>query len=203
MPDVELVIPSNVRVIDVYTDGSAMRNGNEDARAGYGIHWPASKVACGGQGLQDVSARLPGPRQSSDRAELLAIIRAIQLTSDKEAQLRIFTDCDYCLYVNREGQHKWQAKRWRRGTQTDAKRIPNRDLVERLEYEMKRAKHRPILVHVKGHSGVPGNMIADRLARLGTTLPAVPLDQCTDLGPPPTDDEIVFVAVRKAPSKAA
>ena len=109
---------SGGKTIVAYCDGSSLGNGKTGARAGWGVYWDDEKY----HGLNE-ARRLPGPLQTNNRAELMvryfaspflqlclvtdvwyvvllarqALIRAIQLCPDKDAQLVIFTDSKYAM----------------------------------------------------------------------------------------------------------
>jgi hypothetical protein len=98
-PCTDLVVQksSQVRTIEVYTDGACTDNGKLTARAGWGVYWPEGQ----GDDLRGLneSKRLPGDRsqQTNNRAELMGLIRAVQLCPDPDAQLVIYTDSQYCI----------------------------------------------------------------------------------------------------------
>ena len=60
--------------INVYTDGACVNNGKPDARAGFGVWF-------GENDPRNVSESFTGP-QTNNRAELLAIIRALTILRD-------------------------------------------------------------------------------------------------------------------------
>ena len=158
-------VEEEVCKITVYTDGScrAQTDGSECqcvGRAGYGIYFPPFKVSDKTQSNATYYwGRVPGKEQNSSRAEITAIIRAIQLCPDKNAQLYIFTD--YQGSVNLRPQYRsWTRK----------KAKADMDLWTELRREMYLRKHIPITKFVKGHSGDHGNTMADKYARKGTQI---------------------------------
>ncbi|PWN33075.1 uncharacterized protein FA14DRAFT_181739 [Meira miltonrushii] len=178
MPDP--ITPEGVRVIEVYTDGAASANGKgARAKAGWGVYFPEYDHL-------SESRRLDGSEQTNNRGELMAIIRAIQLNPDPKAQLRIFTDSQYSINCLTDWQFKWRRNNWKRGKDEDVK---NKDLIRLCEFEIRKCAHRPIIVHVKGHSSNKGNREADRLAVLGAAMPSIPQDEWKNYEPPPSDDE--------------
>lgn len=179
------------RVIEAYTDGAAAGNGQVGSRAGWGVHWPegAQDPTSDVAGL-DESARLPGSLQTNNRAELMAIIRACQLCPDPAAQLRIYTDSRYSIQAMTEWQHNWRRNKWMRGTGSQRSAVMNKDLIRRLERELRARTLRPELVYVKGHASSVGNNEADRLAVAGAALPDVPESEWpTDLEPSDSSDD--------------
>ena len=63
--------------IIVYTDGSSHGNGKRGSIAGYGVYWADPLYH-----RQNVAARLPGPVQTNNRAELTALLPAISTHPD-------------------------------------------------------------------------------------------------------------------------
>ncbi|PWN33074.1 ribonuclease H-like protein [Meira miltonrushii] len=152
-------------VITVYTDGSARKKteGSECycvGRAGYGVYFPPYQLSDKSFSKEtSFWGRVAGKEQTSRRAELTAIIRAIQLCPDKNAQLHIFTDYSGTLEI-RSKYRKWSQKKSR----------ADMDLLTELRREMYLRKHIPTITFVKGHSGNHGNNEADSCARQGTLI---------------------------------
>ncbi|PWN46212.1 ribonuclease H-like protein [Ceraceosorus guamensis] len=110
---------------------------------------------------------------TNNRAELMAIIRACQLCPDPKAQLTIYTDSQYCIKVITQWQRKWRKDGWmtsglvyRHGVlqpdSADPKPVVNKDLIRRLEKELRSREIRPELIYIKGHAGHFGNEAADK-----------------------------------------
>jgi ribonuclease HI len=165
----------------MYTDGSCSRNGSDSATGGWGVCvWGGCSTA-GARVARDVhlvhlSKRgrlLPAPGRSvtNNRAELTAVLRAMQLFDElREAgvvadrtRLVLRTDSRYCVLM----MAKLIAGR-------DVTGAPNEDLLARVARELRSGGRRqqpaPLLQHVEGHSrsgGVDaeGNDEADRLSR--------------------------------------
>ncbi|ETS59837.1 hypothetical protein PaG_06140 [Moesziomyces aphidis] len=147
----------------VYCDGSATGNGKKGARAGYGVWFED-------QALHHLNEarRLPGKIQTNNRAELLAIVRAIQLCPNDGRQLLIFTDSQYSMDAATKWIDGWRERGWVTAT---GKEVLNKDLIVQLDHELTTRFPKPTMAFVKGHSGIEGNEIADRMAKLGATLP--------------------------------
>ncbi|CAO1630111.1 unnamed protein product [Parajaminaea phylloscopi] len=167
--------------VSVYCDGASAGNGRKGAAAGWGV-WFADD---GPLSQLNESRRLPGPVQTNNRGELMAIIRAVQLAPE-DCALTIHTDSQYSIQAINSWQHGWREKKWRR---SDGGPVQNKDLIRRLERELRGRKIRPVLKYVKGHAGFYGNEMADRLATHGATLPVVPDSECEDLEPSDSETE--------------
>ena len=76
-------------VIQVWTDGSSFENGSKNARAGIGVFWKDNDQ-------KNLSEKLPG-EQTNNRAELYAVIRALEICENKTKLLEIITDSKYVI----------------------------------------------------------------------------------------------------------
>lgn len=145
----------------VYTDGASSNNGKSNAKAGYGVYW-------GDNDSRNVSERLSGDRQTNQRAETMAIIRAVEQDIDSQETLEIRTDSQYAINALTDWSAKWQANEW----MSNHKEVQNRDLFEKAIDVIEKRKGKVTFTHVAGHQGIKGNEEADRLAVHGATLPS-------------------------------
>jgi len=131
-----------------YSDGSSIGNGSDRARAGAGVWF-------GPKDRRNVSERLPGERQTNQRAEIYAAIRAIEAGGRE-----IRTDSKYVV----KAVDEWipRSGGW---LERDFDGVANADLFRRLWALVE--KHGPRFVHVPGHANIEGNERADALARRG------------------------------------
>ncbi|PWW76737.1 ribonuclease H-like protein, partial [Tuber magnatum] len=83
------VIAKKSSILRIYTDGSALHNGKPSAIAGVGV-WFGDKDS------RNISEPLPGPRQTNARAELTAILRAINV-APMHREVAIYTDSEYAI----------------------------------------------------------------------------------------------------------
>ncbi|KAJ9476310.1 Ribonuclease H [Pseudozyma hubeiensis] len=164
-PSTSSTTTTDVRKTIVYCDGSSIGNGTSSARAGWGVFFEDPSL----HHLNE-SRRLPGLPQTNNRAELMALIRAIQLCPDDGRQLVVLSDSRYSM----DAVNKWLPNWRNRGFKTvEGKDVQNRDLIEELDRELMRRVPQPKLEYVKGHAGIDGNEIVDRMAKYGASLEVV------------------------------
>ncbi|KAJ1844687.1 Ribonuclease H1, partial [Coemansia sp. RSA 2703] len=91
----------------VYTDGAAQGNGRANARGGVGVYF-------GPNDSRNVSEPLSGPRQTNQRAELTAIIRAMEQTPAEPGNtLHVMTDSQYSINCLTRWGDTWERNGWR------------------------------------------------------------------------------------------
>ncbi|BFZ59558.1 hypothetical protein YB2330_000569 [Saitoella coloradoensis] len=144
--------------LEVYTDGSCLGNGKRNPIAGVGVYFGPSDP-------RNCTERLPGPIQTNNRAELTAIIRALERTSRSE-NVRIWTDSQYSIGCLTKWWRGWVAKGW---TGAKGKGVENVDLIKKaLELLRRRGDGKIKFEYVRGHVGIHGNEMADQLAVNGS-----------------------------------
>lgn len=155
----------------IYTDGSTYNNGQRGARGGWGIFFEH------GPELHQARPLPIRPKPTNNRGELLAVIWALRLLLAYYHQTKglhpvipvpippalIFTDSKYVLLCWSNGK-RWEMRR---------KDYPNRDLVRVLLGLKNLLPDHVELKKVRGHAKIPGNEVADGLARWGTEHPAL------------------------------
>ncbi|CAG8812156.1 24929_t:CDS:2, partial [Racocetra persica] len=87
--------------------------------------------------------------QTNNRAELYAVIRALETCED---QLKI---------------HKWKKNRWKTLKNQNVK---NKDLFEKIDFLLAKRHGKVYFTYVFGHRGITGNEIADKLAKCGASI---------------------------------
>jgi len=151
--------------IIVYTDGACEHNGTPRAKAGVGVFF-------GYGDSRNISEPLPGAVQTNQRAEMLAVVRALEVVNVRKdnTPLVIKSDSNYTVKGHREWLPNWKRNGWKTSTKSDVK---NADLWRRLDSEIIKARTRRnvTLQWVRGHAGEEGNEAADRLAVAGITRP--------------------------------
>lgn len=141
------------KTVKIYTDGACKGNpgpGGWGAVLQYGDN---EKQLFGG--AMDTT---------NNRMELMAAIEALAALTES-CQIILTTDSQYV----RKGITEWMTGWKRNGWKTSAKKpVKNADLWQQLDTESKR--HDIDWKWVKGHSGHPGNELADDLANKGVEL---------------------------------
>ncbi|QDJ97134.1 Rnase H [Aeromonas phage D3] len=134
-----------------YTDGSSLENANPN----------------GGPGGVGVHARINGEikewgigyhKTTNNRMEIRAVIFILE-QFEEPTKITVFTDSQYTIDAITKWIHGWKRNNWITGAGLPVK---NKDLFEKLDALMK--LHDVTLSKVKGHSGIPGNEAADKLA---------------------------------------
>ena len=145
----------------IYTDGSCFRCGR-NAKAGIGVYFGRSEN-------RNISARLPGPNQTSNRAELFAVLKALEalhldmILSQGTKLVYILTDSKSVVDVLNRHYPTW----------TQAK-LSDKDGFQRVRDMVTILQDNEIDVqfkHIRGHNGILGNEIADILAKKGAMMP--------------------------------
>uniref|UniRef100_A0A8C4Q3X7 Ribonuclease H1 n=1 Tax=Eptatretus burgeri TaxID=7764 RepID=A0A8C4Q3X7_EPTBU len=145
----------------VYTDGCCSHNGKDAARGGVGVFW-------GPEHPLNLSERLEG-RQTNQRAEIVAACRAVEQAHKLGlTKLVVCTDSMHTVQGMGSWVDLWKAQGWR---QSRGQLVVNKDDFQRLD-QLCQGVH-VTWVHVQGHSGQPGNVEADHLARRGAGVPTI------------------------------
>lgn len=117
---------------------------------------------------RNVSERLQGELQTNQRAELTAILRALQKVP-VDQDIRIFSDSQYSIKCVAEWYKRWEQNGWK----TDKGPVKNKDLVEAIRAvidEREELGTNTYFRWIKGHADDPGNIAADELAVRGAML---------------------------------
>ncbi len=96
---------------------------------------------------------------TNNRMEMQAVIAVLRwMQSSGYAAAQVHSDSQYCVKGTNEWRHGWARKNWMRGENL----IPNADLWQQMSAIIDAVS--VSLNWVRGHSGIPGNEAADRLA---------------------------------------
>lgn len=112
---------------------------------------------------RNISETLPGPRQTNQRAELTAILRALEIVP-KYLNVSIITDSKYGIDCVTVWYINWRKNGWKTSA---GKAVENKDLVENILAKIEERESlgtQTALEWIKGHNHNPGNVEADRLA---------------------------------------
>ena len=145
------------QTIYLYTDGAASGN---PGPGGYGI-----VLKCG-----DIRKELSGGFRltTTNRMELLAVIKGLEAIRWENAQVEVYSDSTYVVKALTEGWlDTWVAKGW--------KKVKNPDLWQSFLPLYK--KHKVSFHWIKGHAGHPENERCDRLAVAAYGQPDLPVDE--------------------------
>lgn len=149
-------------VLQIYTDGSSLANGKAGSRAGVGVFF--------GEGdPRNLSERLVGDPQTNQRAELMAMQRALEIAPLKQT-VQIISDSQYSINCVTQWAIGWKQKGWKTAA---GENVKNQDIIravlDRME-ERTKANANTYFHWVKGHASDRGNVAADRLAVRGAKM---------------------------------
>jgi ribonuclease HI len=162
-------VPSDAEVI--YTDGACPSNGTVAGRAGIGVFF-------GINDKRNISARLPGLHQTNQRAELFAVLKALEAIYTThlpgiKRNIYILTDSKYVIQALTEWAVRWEREGWKN---KGKKEVISKDLFKRARDLMRALADVNVMVsfrHIPGHSGIWGNEQADKLAVMGANMDKV------------------------------
>ncbi|OKL59188.1 hypothetical protein UA08_05883 [Talaromyces atroroseus] len=143
-------------MLRIYTDGSSLGNGSKIAQAGVGVYF-------GPNDTRNVSEPLKGTRQTNQRAELTAIIRALEI-APRHRPVTVVTDSRYAIDCVTNWFRKWIRNNW---LTSDNKPVENKDLIQSILVKINERDSLKVTTTfewVKGHNRDPGNEEADKLA---------------------------------------
>ena len=142
----------------IYTDGACSNNGQRNPKAGLGIHFSLKNKLK----LDDISLKLNIDRPTNNKAELLAIEKALEICikNNIKDKIIIFTDSQYSLQCITLWYPDWVKK-------NNTKNKKNIDILRRIDQRMNMVNVK--FEHIRAHTGLEdehsvGNRIADQLA---------------------------------------
>ncbi|KAJ3943793.1 uncharacterized protein N0V96_006726 [Colletotrichum fioriniae] len=163
------VNPEVLNLPQIYIDGASAGNGTPSARAGVGVYF-------GPNDARNISEPLEGESQTNQRAELTAVLRALEYTSVTQ-DVQIWTDSEYAKNCVTRDCQKWMANGWK----TWKGPVKNQDLIKAIIDHLKRREAAGTITSinwVRAHTAKRdptsvGNKAADELATAGArkTLP--------------------------------
>lgn len=152
--------------VEIHTDGASRGNGQVGARAGYGVYFgPGDK--------RNLAGRLPGKLQTNQRAELMAILKAIGLIAIDQP-IQIVTDSRYSIQCVTDWPASWKKNGWKTASGQPVKNVDLIEvIVDKIEERWEKNGAKTKFKWVKGHQGNAGNIAADALAVKGADMPEV------------------------------
>jgi len=139
--------------ISIYTDGSAIANKNhlKNGQGGFGVAFYVNKK------LKKTISKGVYPAKIG-MVELLGILTALKVLA-KDQRATIYSDSKYALNCfNKNWLRKWEREGW-------PVRVKNVEIMKFLLNEHRKFYNGNLeFKHVRGHTGVEGNEVADSLA---------------------------------------
>jgi ribonuclease HI len=104
---------------------------------------------------KDVEKHISGGEinTTNNRMELMAAIKSLEALT-RPCSVKLYSDSNYVIQGMNEWIRNWKKKNW--------KNVKNPDLWQLLDQLS--TKHKVEWIWVKGHAGIPGNELADKLA---------------------------------------
>ena len=140
--------------LDLFTDGSADKNGKADSRCGAGV-WSSEPQYC-------KSVRVPGIPQTNNRGEIAAVVVALE-SAPPNQKVVIHSDSTYVINALIDGHKKWEDLGWLN--------VANEDLMKRALYLVRSRVAETWVQKVEAHAGILGNEEADQAAKRGLDKP--------------------------------
>ena len=140
-----------MKEVDIYTDGACKGNPGPGG-------WGALLRAPNGHEKEIYGGEL---ETTNNRMELTAVIRAIESLKSPCA-VALYLDSEYVRKGITEWVHGWKARGWRTASKEPVKNV---DLWQALDAACQ--THQIEWIWVRGHTGNPGNELADQLANQG------------------------------------
>ena len=138
--------------ITIYTDGACKGNPGEGGWGAY-IEYNNEKVKLYGYETET----------TNNRMEITAAIEALRYIKVK-SNIVIYTDSKYLMNGINTWIHDWKKNNWRTSSNKGVKNVDLWKIIDELN-----SNHSIKWSWVKGHSGNPGNDMADELANFAIT----------------------------------
>ena len=135
----------------VYTDGTCMNNGKQNARCGSGIWFDNDSP-------RNLALRILGDTQSNQVGEIAAVIAAVAATAPYQP-LKIVTNSKYVIEGLTANLKQWEDDGWIN--------IKNTPLFKKAAHLLRLRTAKTTFQWIKGHNGTVGNEESNRLTKLG------------------------------------
>jgi len=142
----------------IYCDGACDPN---PGKAGSGL-----AVYRSGK-LSELWYGLYNPRGTNNTAELNALHQALLIAKKnilRDGEVQIFCDSQYTINCITVWAFGWKKKGWKRKKTGD---IKNLEIIQEAHALYNEIKSDVVISHVKAHSGIEGNELADRMSVFG------------------------------------
>jgi len=137
-------------ILEIYCDGACQGNPGE-AGSGLSIYeGPDNPTLLYGA---------YNPKGTNNTAELNALLKALQIAS-KASKTTIYTDSKYSMDAITTWAYGWKRNGWKK----KGGEIKNLALIKATHELYDSIKGKVTIKHVKGHAGIEGNELADRMA---------------------------------------
>jgi ribonuclease HI len=145
---------SSIDSLEIYCDGACQGNPGK-AGSGLAIYGRDKSSPTLLYGDYD-------PKGTNNTAELNALYKALLLAREygEHGRVTIISDSKYGIDCITTWAYGWKRNGWKR----KGGEIKNLDIIKLTHKLYDNIKHRVVIRHVKGHSGVEGNELADRMA---------------------------------------
>lgn len=148
--------------VEVFTDGSY--SSSRPDGCGIGVHFPKGD-------FKDISEAFTD-RPTNQRAELMAIMRAIQQVrkTDADIKIEIYTDSKYAIGALTMWIHNWRKNGWKtaqsKQNEWESEDVRNRDIIEPLSLLLEGVTFHHVHAHTNQTDAVSkANAVADQLAK--------------------------------------
>ena len=155
--------PESPTRTEVYTDGSCINNGSEDATAGSGVWY-------GEDDPRNLACHLSSKHNTNNAGEIVAVLLVAQ-TNEDNTELNICSDSAYTIDALTVNLEKFESNGWIG--------VSNKTLLQATVGRLRQQSAKTLFSKVKGHSGLKGNDGADAKANEGANKEFVSLINLT------------------------
>lgn len=154
----EKAVSGEIRTYEIYTDGGARGNGNDDCVCAWGYYMITPHCPL------PVEKGKAGVGATNQRMELIAILQALNsvpLEDREKFEVNLYSDSAYCINTLNDYIHRWVANNWVKSKGE----IAHLDAWKQV-YELSQTYKNINFIKVKGHSTNTGNNKVDLLVNL-------------------------------------
>ena len=138
----------------IYTDGSCLKNGYDGSSGGYGV-----VVFDNDDNVLECYSKF-SIETTNNREELKAVLYALKNYGTNNSNVIVYSDSSYVVNTLTLWMFNWEKNGW---LKSDNKTPENLDLIKEYYNCLKRGC-KIDLRRIKGHAGILGNELADKLA---------------------------------------